>query len=91
MRCRLAAVVESSDDAIITKTLDGIITSWNPGAERIFGYSADEMIGKSVTMLIPAGPSGRRAGDLERLRRGERIDHYETSAGARMARCSTYR
>jgi PAS domain S-box-containing protein len=75
---RLAAVVEYSDDAIITKTLEGIISSWNPGAERIFGYNADEAIGQPVTMLIPEAHLNEEPGILERLRRGERIDHYET-------------
>ena len=78
MLSRLAAVVEYSDDAIITKTLDGIITTWNPGAARIFGYTADEAIGKPVTMLIPTKHLDEEPGILERLRRGERIDHYET-------------
>ena len=75
---RLAAVVEYSDDAIITKTLDGIISTWNPGATRIFGYTAEEAIGKPVTMLIPEKHLDEEPGILERLRRGERIDHYET-------------
>jgi PAS domain S-box-containing protein len=75
---RLAAVVESSDDAIITKTLDGIITTWNAGAQRIFGYTADEVIGKPVTILMPPDRVSEEPGILERLRRGERIDHYET-------------
>ena len=78
MRSRLAAVVESSDDAIITKTLDGIISTWNPGAQRIFGYTADEAIGKPITMLIPETHLDEEPAILERLRRGERIDHYET-------------
>jgi PAS domain S-box-containing protein len=77
-RTRLAAVVESSDDAILTKTLDGILTSWNPGAQRIFGYTADEMLGKSVTVLIPDDHLDEEAAILKRLRRGERIDHYST-------------
>ncbi|HEU5137541.1 MAG TPA: PAS domain S-box protein [Steroidobacteraceae bacterium] len=75
---RLAAVVEYSDDAIITKTLEGIISTWNPGATRIFGYTADEAIGKPVTLLIPPEHLDEEPGILERLRRGERIDHYET-------------
>jgi len=74
----LAAVVEYSDDAIITKTLDGIISSWNPGAQRIFGYTADEAIGRPVTILIPEKHLNEEPGILDRLRRGERIDHYET-------------
>ena len=68
----------SSDDAILSKDTNGIITSWNRGAERLFGYSADEVIGKSVTLLIPADRHDEEPQILERIRRGERIDHYET-------------
>ncbi len=75
---RHAAVIEFSDDAIITKTLNGIITSWNPGAQRVFGYTADEVVGKSVTILIPDNHLDEEPGILDRLRRGIRIDHYET-------------
>lgn len=78
VRSRLAAVVEFSDDAIITKTLDGIISTWNPGAQRLFGYSQEEMIGKPVTVLIPSDHIDEEPSILARLRRGERIDHYET-------------
>ena len=74
----LAAVVENSDDAIITKTLQGVVSSWNPGAQRVFGYTADEAVGKPVTMLIPDNHLNEEPEILERLRRGERIDHYET-------------
>jgi PAS domain S-box-containing protein len=74
----LAAIVESSDDAIISKDLYGVIKSWNSGAEKIFGYSAQETIGKSITILIPAGRQDEEPKILERIRRGERIDHYET-------------
>jgi len=74
----LAALIESADDAIISKTLDGIITSWNKGAERIFGYTADEVIGKPVTILIPPGHEDEEPAILTRLRAGERIEHYET-------------
>ena len=77
-RSHLAAIVESSDDAIFSKTLDGTITSWNQGAERLFGYSAEEVIGQSVTLLIAADRSNEEPEILARLRRGERIDHYET-------------
>jgi PAS domain S-box-containing protein len=74
----LAAIIESADDAIITKTLDGIITSWNAGAERIFGYTAAEAIGQPVTMLIPADHPDEEPAILARLRAGQRIEHYET-------------
>jgi PAS domain S-box-containing protein len=74
----LAAIVESSDDAILTKDLNGIITSWNRGAERLFGYAAEEALGRSVTMLIPSDRPDEEPGILRRLRRGEKIDHYET-------------
>jgi len=74
----LAAIVESSDDAIITKDLSGIITSWNEGAEKVFGYSAEEAIGNPVAILIPPGREDEEPNILARLRKGERIDHYET-------------
>src|SRR5436190_5602240 len=74
----LAAIVESSDDAIITKDLNGIMTSWNCGAQRIFGYTAAETVGRSVTLLIPADHINEEARILERIRRGERVDHYRT-------------
>jgi PAS domain S-box-containing protein len=74
----LASIVETSDDAIISKTLDGIITSWNKGAERIFGYMAEEIIGKSIKVLIPREYHAEEDTILGRLRRGERIEHYET-------------
>ncbi|HEX8651047.1 MAG TPA: PAS domain S-box protein [Pyrinomonadaceae bacterium] len=74
----LTAIIESADDAIITKTLDGIITSWNKGAKRIFGYMAEEVIGKPVTILIPADHQDEEPAILARLRAGERIEHYET-------------
>ena len=74
----LTALIESADDAIISKTLEGIITSWNKGAERIFGYTADEVIGRPVTILIPKGQEDEEPAILARLRAGERIEHYET-------------
>jgi two-component system, cell cycle sensor histidine kinase and response regulator CckA len=75
---RLAAIIESSEDAIVSKDLNGIITSWNQGAERIFGYKAHEVIGKPISILIPAEAQNEEPAILERIRRGERIDHYET-------------
>jgi PAS domain S-box-containing protein len=75
---RLAAIVSSSDDGIISKDLNGVITSWNAGAGRIFGYAADEIIGKPVTVLIPRDRHDEEPGILGRILRGERIDHYET-------------
>lgn len=76
---QLAAIVETSDDAIIGETLDGIITSWNRGAERLFGYSPAEALGKSITTLIPADRQDKESGVLERIGRGERIEPYETT------------
>ena len=75
---RLAAIVTSSNDAIIGKTLDGIVTSWNPGAEAIYGYSAEDMVAHSVTRIIPPELIDEFQGFLNRLRRGETIRHYET-------------
>jgi PAS domain S-box-containing protein len=74
----LAAIVDSSDDAILSKDLNGIITSWNSGAARIFGYTADEVIGQPVTILMPPERFNEEPGILERIRRGERVEHYET-------------
>ncbi len=80
---RLAAVIESSDDAILSMSLDAIITTWNAGAERMYGYTAREIVGKSVNILIPPGRADEEPGILERLTKGERIDHYETMRRAR--------
>ncbi len=77
-RDRLAAIVESSADAIISTDLHGIITSWNRGAERLFGYTAQEAIGQPVKMLIPSDRANEEPDILERIRRGESIEHYET-------------
>jgi PAS domain S-box-containing protein len=74
----LAAIVESADDAIVSKTLDGIIRSWNRGAERIFGYTADEVIGKPVLILIPTERQSEEDDILARIRAGERVEHFET-------------
>jgi PAS domain S-box-containing protein len=78
VKARLAAIVESSDDAIVGKDLSSIITSWNSGAQRLFGYTAAEAVGQPVTMLMPADRFDEEPSILERIHRGERIDHYET-------------
>jgi len=75
---RLAAIVESSDDAIIGKDLNGVVISWNAGAERLFGYTAEEMIGTEISRLIPPEKPDEEPSILAKLRRGEFIDHYET-------------
>jgi PAS domain S-box-containing protein len=75
---RLAAIVESSDDAIIAKDRDGIITSWNPAAERIYGYRAEEAIGQPIAILIPEHRAGEERMILDRVLAGERVDHYES-------------
>jgi PAS domain S-box-containing protein len=75
---RLAAIVQSSDDAIVSKNLDGIVQSWNAGAERMFGYTSEEMVGRPIAVLIPEDRPEEETGILARLRRGERVDHFET-------------
>jgi PAS domain S-box-containing protein len=74
----LAAIVEGSDDAIASKTLDGIVTSWNRAAERLFGYTAAEMVGRPIAVLAAPGREAEMAMILERIRRGERVDHFDT-------------
>src|SRR5437660_2846118 len=74
----LAAIVDSSDDAIISKTLDGVITSWNKSAERMFGYTREEAVGQHITLIIPEDRRDEEAKIVERLRRGERVDQFET-------------
>jgi PAS domain S-box-containing protein len=74
----LGALVDSADDAIIAKNLDGIVTSWNPAAEKLFGYAAEEIVGKPITVLFPEDHADEEAHILQRIRRGERIDHYQT-------------
>ena len=78
LQARLAAIVESSDDAIVSKSLDGIIESWNAGAQRIFGWRAEEAVGQPILLIIPPERHEEEAGILARLRRGERIEHFET-------------
>jgi len=77
-KAKLAAIVESSDDAIISKTLDGIVSSWNHAAEKLFGYTEEEMIGQPITKIIPVDRLDEEPQILSRLRRGERVDHFET-------------
>ena len=77
-RLRLAAIVESSDDAIVSKTLNGIITTWNMAAERMFGYSSQEAVGQPITIIIPAELRAQEDMILAKLRKGEHIDHFET-------------
>ena len=78
MQSLLASLVENSDDAIISKNLQSIVQTWNRGAERIFGYSSDEMIGKSITTLIPEHLLSEEDDIIAKLKRGERIEHFET-------------
>jgi PAS domain S-box-containing protein len=85
-RANLAAIVESSEDAIIGKDLDGIITSWNAGAEKLYGYAADEVIGKSISLLNTPGQASDEPQILERLRRGEKIERYEAVHAAKDGR-----
>jgi PAS domain S-box-containing protein len=74
----LAAIVESSDDAIVSKDLNGIITSWNRGAEKLFGFSADEVINKPITVIIPPDRYHEEQQILDRIHAGERVDHFDT-------------
>jgi PAS domain S-box-containing protein len=78
LQARLAAIVDSSDDVIISKTLEGIITSWNTAAERVFGWTAAEAIGRHITLIIPTERRSEEDDVLARIRRGELVDHFET-------------
>ena len=78
LNSRLAAIVEYSDDAIIGKDLNGVITSWNKSAERIYGYAAEEAIGRPISILVPSSHAEEIPSILEKIRRGERVEHYET-------------
>ena len=75
---RIASIVDSSADAIVSKNLDGIITTWNQGATRLFGYMAEEIIGRNISILIPPDRQDEERAIIERIQRGERIEHYET-------------
>src|SRR5262249_1187997 len=77
-RARLAAIVDSSDDAIVSKTLNGVIITWNRAAQRMFGYTAQEAVGRHITLIIPPERRAEEDDVLARLRRGEMIDHFET-------------
>ena len=72
------AIIESSDDAILSKDLDGLILSWNRGAERLFGFTSEEAVGRSVTIIIPPDRLDEEPTILEKIHRGERIEHFET-------------
>jgi two-component system sensor histidine kinase UhpB len=85
-RALLAAIVDSSDDAIVSKTLDGVITSWNRGAEKLFGYTAAEAVGRSIWLIIPEDRRAEEEAVLAQLRRGEKIDHFETVRQAKDGR-----
>lgn len=74
----LAAIVESSEDAVISKTLDGIVTSWNKGAETVFGYAADEMLGRPISVLAPPDRVDEMPRILDSIKRGQRVEHLET-------------
>jgi len=78
LRAQLAAIVDSSDDAIIGKSLDGIIRSWNRGAERVFGYAAEDVVGKHISLLLPPGRQAEEPAIVERLKNGERVESFET-------------
>jgi PAS domain S-box-containing protein len=82
----LAAIVDSSEDAIVSKSLDGIITSWNRAAERLFGYKVEEMVGQSILRIIPAEGHGEESAIIRRLKNGERIEHFETERLSKSAR-----
>src|SRR3954452_878531 len=74
----LAAIVESSDDAIISKTLDGVIQSWNAAAERVFGYTAEQVVGRHISLIVPADRAAEEAQILSRIRAGEQVKHFDT-------------
>jgi len=82
----LAAIVTSSDDVIVSKTLEGVITSWNPAAERILGYTAEEAVGKNIKLIIPPDRWAEEDDVLARIRRGERVEHFETVRRAKNGR-----
>src|SRR5689334_8384581 len=78
VQAKLAAIVESSDDAIVSKTLEGVIMTWNTGAQRIFGYTPEEAVGRNILLIIPEERKDEEPKILARIRAGERVDHFET-------------
>src|SRR3954452_407992 len=78
IQSHLRAIVESANDAIMSRTVAGVVTSWNKSAERLFGYTAAEIVGRSINLLIPPNRRSDEAVIFERIRRGERIEHYDT-------------
>jgi PAS domain-containing protein len=91
LRARLAAIVDSSDDAIVSKTLDGVVTSWNRGAERLFGYTAAEAVGQHISLIIPENRKVEEDDVLARLRRGSESNTSRPSDKRRTAARSTFR
>ena len=83
MLAHLAAVVDSADDAIVSKTLDGIVTSWNRGAARLFGYEPEEIVGRPITTIIPPELHYEEADILAKVKAGERVEHYRTTRVAK--------
>lgn len=83
-QARLASIVETSDDAIVSKNLNGVIRTWNKAAERMFGYSSKQAVGKSITMLLPPNRLNEEEHILQRLRTGERIDRSNSTASRRI-------
>src|SRR4051812_15780882 len=77
-QAKLAAIVASSDDAIVSKTLEGIVTTWNMGAQRIFGYTPEEIIGKAINIIVPDDRQEEEPNILRQIRAGERVDHFQT-------------
>ena|SRR6266571_2423223 len=87
----LAAIVQDADDAIISKDLESIVTSWNPAAERIFGYTAAEIIGQSILRIIPPDLASEETDFINRIRKGERVEHHETRRMRKTAASFTFR
>ena len=91
VRLRYDSIVESSDDAIIARNLEGVISAWNTGAQRMFGYTEAEAIGQPITIIVPPAWRDEEKDILRRVRAGERIEHYETRRVSKEERKSTFR